>query len=607
MPARTKLTRITHQHLKQLQDKLDEHDNSLDAVDGGGGTKLAAARVQLATAVSTGTTLPLSLADAQFTGKAAGGRIDGTGTVGVVAGSFATATAEGNGAGGAQLFDASTDPYPSANYPGNRDVAAALQKADGDDLMLRDVLSTATGADASARVYGYLAFRSDLGANLKWRLWFTYRRASDGAELVFTPNTSVTSVKIAVPEVFTIANLPVGSGLGVPLVLAQTAAAIAAGSVGTTELADSGVTTAKLATGALSADAAGRGKMATGFFDATKFADAFAASSIASLTPFGAAVFTADATGRGKFAAGFVDSTLLGAASVVAGKYGLASIVTADLADDAVDAAKLKDDATVDGNRAVTTNHIRDAAVTAAKLAATTGTGSVVLATSPTITTPTLSGAVAATGLHTHKPSATVPSDAILLDIDAIGAGGTRDSHRIVMRGRSNDGVDKLTEWRFSNDITSTAGISRLFFESRIDAGGFSPRFALTDDGFALAGSAGAVGTPVFSWINDANTGLFSPGADALAATVNGTEALRADFNVAVRLGVFGVAPAVRQAGVENITNSVTAGGVDGTIANYTDLVTYANDAAAIRNDIYQLARSLAQAKNALRLYGWLT
>ena len=79
--------------------------------------------------------------------------------------------------------------------------------------------------------------------------------------------------------------------------------------------------------------------------------------------------------------------------------------------------------------------------------------------------------------------------------------------------------------------------------------------------------------------------------------------AARFDGNI----GFFSTAPVAQQAGVEDVTNNVTAGGTDGTIANYTDLVTYSNDAAAIRNDIYQLARSLAQAKNALRTYGLLS
>jgi hypothetical protein len=46
------------------------------------------------------------------------------------------------------------------------------------------------------------------------------------------------------------------------------------------------------------------------------------------------------------------------------------NVTTAKLADDSVTSAKLVDDASVDANRAVTTNHIRDLAVTTAKIAA---------------------------------------------------------------------------------------------------------------------------------------------------------------------------------------------------------------------------------------------
>lgn len=51
-------------------------------------------------------------------------------------------------------------------------------------------------------------------------------------------------------------------------------------------------------------------------------------------------------------------------------RVGPLGILTAMLALDSVDATILKDDASVDANRAVTTNHIRDLAVTAAKIAA---------------------------------------------------------------------------------------------------------------------------------------------------------------------------------------------------------------------------------------------
>lgn len=72
-------------------------------------------------------------------------------------------------------------------------------------------------------------------------------------------------------------------------------------------------------------------------------------------------------------------------------------------------------------------------------------------------------------------------------------------------------------------------------------------------------------------------------------------------------IGFFNVAVAARQTSGANLTNNVTAGGTDDVIANYTDLATYANDAAAIRNDIYQLSRKLKQVNDALRLYGLLT
>lgn len=67
--------------------------------------------------------------------------------------------------------------------------------------------------------------------------------------------------------------------------------------------------------------------------------------------------------------------------------------------------------------------------------------------------------------------------------------------------------------------------------------------------------------------------------------------------------GFFGTTPAPQQT-VGAVTNNVTSGGVDGTIANYSDLAVYANDAATIRNNLYQLARSVAQLATAVRALG---
>lgn len=74
------------------------------------------------------------------------------------------------------------------------------------------------------------------------------------------------------------------------------------------------------------------------------------------------------------------------------------------------------------------------------------------------------------------------------------------------------------------------------------------------------------------------------------------------------KINFFGqVAAVVQQVSAANLTNSVTSGGTDNTITNWTDLTTYATDAAAIRNAVYQLARKLKQVNDGLRAYGLLT
>ena len=73
------------------------------------------------------------------------------------------------------------------------------------------------------------------------------------------------------------------------------------------------------------------------------------------------------------------------------------------------------------------------------------------------------------------------------------------------------------------------------------------------------------------------------------------------------KIGFFNTTPVIQQTDGADLTNSVTAGGTTDTIANYTDLSTYANDAAAIRNDIYQLARKVKIIGDALRDFGLLS
>jgi len=112
-----------------------------------------------------------------------------------------------------------------------------------------------------------------------------------------------------------------------------------------------------------------------------------------------------------------------------------------------------------------------------------------------------------------------------------------------------------------------------------------------------LSGNATA-GTQTFNLLGGTRAGVANIGTGAAVHAVNicGSTAT---------LGFFGQTAAVKQS-QGALTNNVTAGGVTGTIANYTDLTVYANDAAAIRNDIYQLALALSGVITGLRNYGLL-
>ena len=93
----------------------------------------------------------------------------------------------------------------------------------------------------------------------------------------------------------------------------------------------------------------------------------------------------------------------------------------------------------------------------------------------------------------------------------------------------------------------------------------------------------------------------FLDGRNIQAGTAVGTKIGTAATQ---RLGFFNATPVVQQTDGANLTNNVTSGGDNNTIANYTDLNTYANDAGAIRNDIYQLARSMKLIQDGVRSLG---
>lgn len=115
---------------------------------------------------------------------------------------------------------------------------------------------------------------------------------------------------------------------------------------------------------------------------------------------------------------------------------------------------------------------------------------------------------------------------------------------------------------------------------------------------------ANGVGVPNFSFVTDTNTGIYNSSADVLGIAAGG---VAQDLIGNATRGFFNTAPVVKQTSGADITNNVTVGGTNDTIANFTDLNIYANDSAAIRNDIYQLARKVKQINDGLRAYGLFT
>ncbi len=162
------------------------------------------------------------------------------------------------------------------------------------------------------------------------------------------------------------------------------------------------------------------------------------------------------------------------------------------------------------------------------------------------------------TGLQTFNPS-TTPQSAVLIDINTLGSAGTRDSNWLVMRGRSNDGSARLTEWKQYVDVTANAGTSQLVFESRIDAAPFAARLTLGDDG---AVSAGAFSGDSF--------------------TASGGSIVNDDINAATGFTVGGAAPSgqyLRGNGTRAVFAAIASGDLPSTVVRTDQANTYSTGA----------------------------
>jgi hypothetical protein len=175
--------------------------------------KLELSPVSMGT-ITTGTTQPISFTDALFTGLVTGGTAVGSGgTAGVVAAAFGSSGAEtgtGSGQGGLGSAAGATQPYNSTDFAGGR-FHCDLFKSNSEPLVLSDVLTTAAAsfpASVATPVVLYLSRRTDLGADAKWRGWFYFRNQATGNLTPVTPDISVATVTLRIPQVFLSKDVP---------------------------------------------------------------------------------------------------------------------------------------------------------------------------------------------------------------------------------------------------------------------------------------------------------------------------------------------------------------------------------------------------------------
>lgn len=172
------------------------------------------------------------------------------------------------------------------------------------------------------------------------------------------------------------------------------------------------------------------------------------------------------------------------------------------------------------------------------------------------------------------------------------GKSGTASAPALIMTGDANTGVYSAG----ADSLDVAAGGTRV-------AG-----FAKSGSDVQILCNGTSSTVPGYTFVGDTNTGLCYQAADRASLMAGGGNALIFGFAAgSPTLGFLGTAAVAKQTSGANLTNNVTSGGTSDQIDNWTDLTTYATDAAAIRNAVYQLARKLKQINDGLRTYGLFT
>lgn len=146
-------------------------------------------------------------------------------------------------------------------------------------------------------------------------------------------------------------------------------------------------------------------------------------------------------------------------------------------------------------------------------------------------------------------------------------------------------------------------------------AGATSPRTIYVGTAVAIGtnpASSGAVRIPnagTLSARNAANSGdvtLAQLTSSDVLEYGNAAAVYRFANNASANISFFAATPVAQRLGGVTITNNIAVGGTTNQLDNWTDLTTYATDAAAIRNACYQLGRKQKLIVDALRTIGLL-
>lgn len=201
--------------------------------------------------------------------------------------------------------------------------------------------------------------------------------------------------------------------------------------------------------------------------------------------------------------------------------------------------------------------------------------------------TQTIAGAKTVTSVFTANPG-TTPTTAILVDINALGTTGQRDSNWQVFRGRSfASSTTYLAEWKLFADMTSDTGASKFALQTRINAASFGEVFSVDDTGLVSGGDfSGGTFTAAVGFVGD-GSGLASLDASQLttgtvaanrggAGTINGI--LKANGSGTVSAVTVGTGLAFDGTTLSStVTGTVGGTGTTNTLAKFSASSTIAN------------------------------